>query len=189
MNATPPSVIKMSLSDAQWIGAMILDALSPFCTRIVLAGSVRRHRPVCGDLDIVCELKEGEINALQDRLAKRTRVVSGNGVAGKNLIRLLNVPKFGGDIQIDLFIARTTTHDLAGTVPGNWGSILLCRTGSPSHNIRICARAEDQGLKWNPYRGITDKDGNVLASETEEDIYKLLGIPFHEPQQRDAVSF
>ena len=73
--------------------------------------------------------------------------------------------------------------------PGNYGSILLCRTGPTRHNIRIVERAKDQGLEWNPYRGVITPKGEVLAAETEAEIYTALGLPWHEPADRDACSF
>lgn len=184
-----PQPLKLELAEAQKIGAAIVAALAPFCEKIEIAGSVRRERPVCGDIDIVCLPIPGQITALQNRLSKNTRIVSGTGEEGKNLIRLLNVPRLGGDVQIDLFIAQHPREGLFDTEPSNWGSILLCRTGSPSHNIRICALAKDQGLSWQPYRGLLTADGRVLAAAEEADIYQALGLDYLAPADRQTPGF
>ena len=41
------------LPDAERIAAAIVADLAPFCARIQVAGSVRRHKAVVGDIEIV----------------------------------------------------------------------------------------------------------------------------------------
>lgn len=182
------TTLDLQLADAQRIGGKIVTALEPFCDRIVIAGSTRRGRALCRDIDIVALPSFGKLNELHDRLGRNTRVVSGTGEEGKNLIRLLTLPG-RGDVQIDLFIAQHPKPGLFGDEPSNWGSILLCRTGPTRHNIRIVERAKDQGLQWDPYRGILDPKGNVIAAETEEQIYAALGLRYYEPAERDSIDF
>ena len=140
---------------------------------------LRRGRALCRDIDIVALPSFGKLNELHKRLGRNTRVVSGTGEEGKNLIRLLTLPD-RGDVQIDLFIAQHPKPGLFGDETSNWGSILLCRTGPTRHNIRIVQRAKDQGLQWEPYRGILDPKGNVIAA---------LGLRYYEPTERDAIDF
>jgi DNA polymerase (family X) len=66
----------------------------------------------------------------------------------------------------------------------NFGSALLFATGSDSHiaGLKRIARAKgmtlsDEGLK---------RGKKVIASRTEEEIYKALGLPFIEPELREG---
>ena len=90
--------------------------------------------------------------------------------------------------QIDLFFAYPATADLLESTPGNWGSVLLCRTGSRQHNIYLVERAKSLGLVWNPYRGVLD-NGRVIASETKEEIFAALKLDFIPPQNRERNPF
>jgi DNA polymerase (family 10) len=65
-----------------------------------------------------------------------------------------------------------------------WGSALLYFTGSKEHNISLRRRAIEQNMKLSEY-GLF-KNEKVIASRTEEEIYKTLGVPFVEPENRTA---
>ena len=95
--------------------------------------------------------------------------------------------------QLDLWFAHggePVERDLYGNPlgrqrPANFGSLLLCRTGSPGHNVFLCEHAKRRGMIWNPTRGVYDKTGTNIASETEEAIFKALGLAFVEPEKRE----
>ena len=44
----------MTLLTAQRYAAKIVEWLAPFCEHIEIVGSIRRERPECGDVDLVC---------------------------------------------------------------------------------------------------------------------------------------
>ena len=70
--------------------------------------------------------------------------------------------------------------------PDNFGSILLSRTGSKAHNIALAERADKMNLHWNPYRGISQA-GVHVAGDTEEHIYRTLGLEFLPPAERELA--
>ena len=72
-----------------------------------------------------------------------------------------------------------------GQIPANWGTLLMCRTGSRGHNVWLANSALHRGYRWNPYAGVFDGRGNCLASEAEEDIYRVLEIKFIKPEDRE----
>ena len=45
---------RMPLARARAFAEKIVVELAPFCAQIEIAGSIRRQRPDCGDVDIVC---------------------------------------------------------------------------------------------------------------------------------------
>lgn len=172
------SVIRLPLARARKIAEHVAAALQPFCNRIEIAGSIRRGRPDCGDIDLVIEARDRE--GLIDRV-KQSCTFKTEGA--QNCIAVMR-----DGVQLDFFFARGATKDLFSTSPSNWGTILLCRTGSPAHNIYLVERAKARGLIWNPYRGVVrggSLTGDVIASETEEEIFKALELEFVRPEDRE----
>ena len=164
----------LPLATAQKIAEKIASELTPFCRRIEIAGSIRRRRPAVGDIDLVVELKDHD--GFQARLQQNTTPIS---TGDQNIIVQLK-----NGCQLDVFTAKPGIHDLLGYTPGTWGSILLSRTGSRAHNIRLASLAAERGLHWNPYHGIFSGK-TVVASESEEDIFRALGIGFVPPEKRE----
>jgi DNA polymerase (family 10) len=65
------------------------------------------------------------------------------------------------------------------------GAALLYFTGSKSHNIKLRQRALAQGWTLNEYALSELEGGKVVAGETEEDIYRALGLPWIPPVLRE----
>lgn len=153
----------------------ILAALAPYCAQIEVAGSLRRARPYVGDIDIVALPHPGQEEGLRQRAKARCRVVSEGPQA---LVLVLE-----NGWQLDLWIARPDHSDLLETVPSNWGTLLLCRTGSKEHNIWLAQRAGQRGLGWHPHRGVL-REGSIIASRTEAEVYAALGLRWIPPGLR-----
>lgn len=182
----------MNLDAAQELAARVLDALQPFCKKIAIAGSVRRERAVVNDLDVVL-IPAGldAMNLIAERIEQNWDLVTGSGPHPQNIIYRSRKSGF----QLDLFLAHEGTHDLISSTPSNWGAVLLCRTGSKFHNQQLCQAAIGKGLKFAPYIGLCRAGASpaeqteIVASETEEAIYEALGLSWHEPTQRESLSF
>jgi DNA polymerase (family X) len=65
------------------------------------------------------------------------------------------------------------------------GAALLYFTGSKGHNIKLRQRALTRGYTLNEYALSETEGGRVVASETEEQIYRALGLPFIPPVLRE----
>lgn len=197
----PNLATPMSLARATAFSQQIVSWLRPHCERIAVAGSIRRGRQVCHDVDIVCIPRITEhtdllgntisrdnhvLQFLQDyvdnrnptgSLARTPRFISGGEKEGKQVI--MELPK----CQLDLWFAT----------PETWAARLLCRTGSREHNIWLAERAAARGLHWNPYEGLcAERDRNlgpagIIPSYTEEDIYAHLGLTYIAPNNREAA--
>ena len=181
--ARPPAPAPMPLGRALRVATHVLNELAPLCVKIEIAGSIRRRRPVCGDVDLVCIPRDYE--ALRDRVLKRCTIALKNDGKtpigdGENML-VVNMPD---GTQLDIWFARAARQDLFKKYPSTWGTVLLCRTGSKEHNIFIAQRAREIGYVWQPMRGLT-RGGNWLAGETEEEIFRALGLPFIEPERRE----
>lgn len=67
----------------------------------------------------------------------------------------------------------------------NFGSLLLFRTGSVRHSQWLQQRAVRLGMRWNPAFGLY-RERQLIAADTEDEIYQALGVQFVEPEARAA---
>lgn len=159
---------------AEWIGSSSQN--------VTVAGSIRRQRPICNDVDLVVipQLEEekdifgavvGQRNVTRSRLQERAR--SEAWVIHRDGGDIFSATHKG--IQIDVFWAAAA----------NYGTRLLCRTGSKEHNIWLAQWAEARGCRWHPMDGLYERNHKV--SRTEDEIYAYLGLPFIAPEHREAA--
>ena len=161
----------MQLNLAQQLAAEVVERLAPFCTRIEVAGSIRRRKPECRDIDIVLITRDPW------GLNQELRQLGMISAAGAKLQRLTYK-----DVQVDIYFAT----------PAIWATLLLIRTGSVGNNIRLCSLAKSKGLKLHAdgsglfrmeVQGCDGKEVRI-AGDTEESIYRTLGVPFQKPEER-----
>lgn len=167
----------MKLPRAIAIACALQAKMADYCDKIIIAGSIRRLRPVVNDIDLVILPKDKA--ALKARCAAKWRTI----MAGEQNC-IYEVPISDGTIQVDIFFARHASADLFTKTPSNFGSLLLCRTGSREFNISMVEFAKAKGLRWNPYQGVFH-DQTLIASETEEEIFEALQLDFIPPEARD----
>jgi DNA polymerase/3'-5' exonuclease PolX len=175
---------KLSLAQAQPLAEKIRDTLKPYCERIEIAGSIRRQRPMVGDIEIVCIPRcqtdlFGNPGAsllpwFLGELVNESRLLPGdkNGEKYKEYY----IPAIDG-LKLDLFI----------TSPECWSVIFAIRTGSASFSRRLVTQKEKGG--WLPshlqVKGGRIWDGNELVNlATERDFLELCG-GWVEPTERN----
>jgi DNA polymerase (family 10) len=164
----PQEVKRFSLAEMQdEIDALVaaLGAGLPD-TRVLVAGSIRRRRPMVKDVDLlvtgnnpaaVCERLAGSDSVADIRIhgPARTTVVLRSGP------------------QVDL---RVVAEDC-------YGAALLYFTGSKRHNVALRTLAGARGWKLNEYGLFAGK--RKIAGEREDDIYGKLGLQFIPPELRE----
>ena len=167
----------MILAAAQILAEKIADELQPFCSRLEIAGSIRRRRPEVRDIDLVCIPKgyAGRAGILS-RCAQVSRLIK----EGDQYVVFM----LPGGFQLDLWFAHEDIPNLLDVTPSNWGMLLPARTGSADHNIWMARTAKVRGMHFNPHQGILRGD-QVIASRTEEEIFSALGLPFIRPEARE----
>lgn len=171
----------MNYSQALRYAGAIAAELLPWCDEIAIAGSIRRERPVVNDIDLVILPKPGKLDLIKGRCLLRGHVVTDGEQNSIYRYRLSD----GTELQLDLFFARLPQRDLLAYEPTNFGSLLLCRTGSKEHNIFLVEHAKRMGLVWRPYAGVFDAEGKCLAAETEAEIFRALDLEFIAPPMRE----
>ena len=169
---------KMPLHIAEARAQAVLHMIAPLCEKSLIAGSIRRRVAHCGDLDFVVLPKVGVTSDDLIRPLSAGVQVFAKGVQNIRLKTLLT------DTGIDIFVARREEADLLEKIPGNWATLVVCRTGSRQHNIRICKAAEDLDLRWDPYKGLFTSDGELLHIGSEEELFELVDLPYLKPEDR-----
>lgn len=170
----------MKLQEAEALAFKILQVIEPCCERVAVAGSVRRRRPEPLDIDIVLIPKPFMWNQIQTSM--RAELGAMQGIAGPQLIRMY--APFANN-QFSLLSERQVQVDFYAATEQTWGTILLIRTGSTDHNIRLCTHAKALGMMLSASRGVIEK-GVVIASKTEEEIFKALILPYVAPGDREV---
>ena len=185
----------MTLADADHIAGQIVEALSPHTERIAIAGSIRRRRPEPHDIEIVAIPKPYDVGLFKSGIATVVedwpKVKGELGPACKYTQRLVPV---GGLLAVvrpyhergNALEPEKVKLDLFFATPANWGLILAIRTGSAAYSHKVLA------CGWRR-RGYVSS-GGVLCSDLfgereireEEDLFRLLGIPWALPEQREV---
>jgi DNA polymerase (family 10) len=138
----------------------------PGVNRAVLAGSYRRCRETVGDLDIlVTSSQPARVMSAFTDYDEVARVLA------KGDTRSTVMLKCG--LQVDLRVVEAASC----------GAALHYFTGSKAHNIEIRRLGQKRGLKINEY-GVFRGDKRV-AGDTEESVFKAVGLPFIEPELRE----
>jgi DNA polymerase/3'-5' exonuclease PolX len=158
----------------------VMGILQPLCDRVEFAGSIRRLRPVVGDVEIICIPKVvtdllGEVN----EEATAFVVYSALESAGYKMIK--NGPYFK---QFDL---GNILCELHLTTPEKWGVKWLITTGSEeySHNM-VTPRQKYGYMPSNLHvKECRVWDGKTALDTPEEiDIFKIYGLEFVPPNKR-----
>lgn len=89
-----------------------------------------------------------------------------------------------GETKTSFLTREGLQVDVRTVAPEQVGSALLYFTGSKAHNIQLRQRAIDRGWLLSEY-GLFEDD-RVVASESESDIYRALGLEFIPPPLREG---
>ncbi len=134
--------------------------------RIEFAGSFRRRAETVGDVDIL--VAAGKSRDVVDRFVHYddvSKVLAEGETKASVLLR--------GGLQVDLRVVPLVS----------FGAALHYFTGSKPHNIAVRLMGVKRKLKVNEYGVFRGK--RMIAGRTEEEIYKLFGMPYIEPELRE----
>ncbi len=155
---------KIALERAEKVAEAVVKRLSPYCKKVEVAGSIRRRKPWVNDIDLVL---------IPSDLWNLHQEVMGLGqmrMSGSKILRVMD-----GDTQVDIYVADETT----------WATLLLIRTGSVENNIRLATLAKRKGCHLAASGdGLFNERGERIAGDSEESIYRALGLPYQKPEER-----
>jgi len=165
------------ISDVLPVAEGMLEVLRahPDVAQCSTAGSLRRHREVIGDIDLLASTKRPE--EVLDAFTTQPGV-------SKILAR--------GPTKASVLLADGIQSDLRVVSDAEYPFALVYFTGSKEHNIVLRQRAIDRGLRLNEYglfrsKAETRDPKLLVACRTEEEIYEKLGLHFIEPEMREDL--
>lgn len=151
------------------IAEKYLEMIEPYCTRAVIAGSIRRKKLEPNDIELVVMIdpkKMEKLISVMDEFGGRVR----GDITGKACQRWAQE-----GVKIDFFIARQD--------PSNWGNVLVLRTGNAVFSRWLGGfHAREVGLKHEG--GFLWEGDKRLECKEEADVFRLLKLEWIDPQDR-----
>ncbi|MGD0648248.1 MAG: PHP domain-containing protein [Acidobacteriaceae bacterium] len=150
-----------------------LIRLFPGIETITPAGSLRRGRETCGDLDLLVTGPACE----PDVVAAAVEHVATLPLIDKLLARGQNKVSFTlrNNLQVDVRLLPRASY----------GAALQYFTGSKMHNVALRQRAIKRGLTLSEYALLRLEDNVVVAAATEQEIYNALDLDYIPPELRE----
>ncbi len=140
----------------------------PYINKISIAGSLRRMKETIGDIDILVS-------------SDKPDEVMNHFVAYPEVKQVL----VKGRTKTSVILEDGIQVDLRVVEEKSFGAALQYFTGSKNHNIVLRGIAIKRGYKLSEY-GLFEKDTDrYVAGETEEDVYKTLGLTYIPPELRE----
>lgn len=174
---------KQPYQGMKYCADMLVSLLSPACSRIELAGSLRRMRPMISDIEIIAIPKpitnligeptgRTEVDDLLDRFpvhfVKRGQRYQQFWFEDRQKIQ---------PFYVDLFLQNADT----------WGVNMMIRTGSAEFSKRMVT-PKPQGGYMPPGYTIREArvwtNGATVATPEEADIFDFWGMKFVQPVDR-----
>jgi len=166
----------------------LINDVTPFCNRIEIVGSLRRLKPCVNDIDIIAIPKLLEMddetlfgepvqeNLLERKLSQMCLLgqlqLEANGTKIKRFLKTVD----GDTVPIDIYFATDQT----------WWTLLLIRTGSRNHNIKLARRAIELQMHLKADgSGLLAPDGSLFQIHSEEAIFLHLGLSYRPPEERE----
>ena len=163
---------EIRLDDARKIAQAFLSKTEDLYRRYLLAGSVRRKKPIVHDIDIAVIPKEKAFGLWKEKVTKRVSKIGGRVTSFGDT--MTNFVYKGA--QINLFICLNEDA---------WGVTEMWATGPKGHTIGMTIKARDRGLIINS-KGLWTRDepAKLIKTETERDVGRLLGWKYKPPEER-----
>jgi len=165
------------ISEALPIAEKLLEALRshPDVIRCSTAGSLRRHREIIGDVDLLASSKKP--SGVLDFFIQQPGIMN---VIAK------------GETKASVLLEGGIQSDLRVVSDAEFPSALMYFTGSKEHNIVMRQRAIERGLRLNEYglfRSKTETREPSLREDcsSEEDIFARLGLAAIPPEMREDM--
>jgi len=149
--------------------------------KIVYAGSLRRMKETIGDIDLLATVQPSFAKPAcrQGRASEGRRKVMDAFVNLDGIIKVWDYGLTKSSVRFD----KKIDADLRVVDDYEFGSALQYFTGSKDHNIKTRKLAMEKGLKLNEYGVFKGK--KLIAGKTEEEVYKVIGLPYIEPELRE----
>jgi len=137
-----------------------------------VAGSARRKKEIVGDVDFLVSIKDTSNKYVVEKIMNTF-------VTMDNVVKVIGK----GETKSSIKTNNNLNMDLRLVSVASFGAALQYFTGSKDHNIALRRIAIKKGYKLNEY-GLFDGEKKI-AGQTEEGIYKKLGLQFIPQELRE----
>lgn len=172
---------RMLLYDAYYLSEKIKEYFLDldFVKNVEVAGSVRRGKETCGDIDILITTNKVDFQHNSSLIMDHF----------SNLDIVINVTN-KGPLKSTAFLKQGLDCDIRVFNESEIGAALMYFTGSKETNVEMRKLAISKNMKLSEY-GLFKIDENgeetLIASETEEKIFNSLGMEYIPPELRENL--
>lgn len=173
MSATTKSPRAVILPVAEHLVAV----LGQFCTRIELAGSLRRQTAMVGDIEIVAS-PVPQLDLFGHPIAASTDL---DTFLRDRVALIKDGPRY------KQFVYRGYTVDLFLATSKTWGSVLTIRTGSADFSHWLVTSRQAGGARPHAVAFIDGRlhaHGRLLSTPEEPDVFAAIGLAYVDPVER-----
>ena len=173
------TVAKLPLATILPIAQRLLRGLAPYCARIELAGSLRRNRPMVGDIELVA-IPHRPVDLLGQELTDMPTPLD-------RFLDAQAIPFTKRGRKYQQFTYGPYTVDLFLAAPATWGSIYTIRTGSADFSRWLVTSQPARGAAPAEVAFIDGRltaHGRLLHTPEEADVFNALGLAYIPPADR-----
>lgn len=160
---------RITLASADELSSYFIENLKQLKTVeiAVCAGSLRRQKETVRDIDILAISNDPKM--VMDKFTEldEVKIIQSKGQTKSSVLTHEN-------IQVDLRVLDKKS----------FGAALVYFTGSQDFNVKLRQLAIKNNLKLNEY-GVFDNKSHLIASKTEKDVFKALGLAYIPPEMRE----
>lgn len=175
------NAIRRPWAQADAVVQLVMPIAKQFFGIVTVCGSYRRHKDTVKDVDFIVSqpLVDGKMEELFTTLRNALGIDPNNVVKqGEAQMSVYYPGPDGKDWQVDFWFVDEQSH----------GSAILFATGSAEFNVQMRGWLKGRGYKLNRYglykAGATPEQDVLVASKTEEDIFKAIGMEWVPPPDR-----
>lgn len=182
------------LKEAKEVAEDIATKLSPACSLLEIAGSIRRKKELVGDVEIIYVplilegIIDGELNLHHTKINKSEEKIHELLVQGVLSYRYKKngTRSFGERVKLLIHNQSQMPVDLFCCAPKEWANNLVSRTGGKQTNITIASHAKRMGWNWLPFNNgfIHKTTKEVHHTKSEREIFEFVKLPYLEPWER-----
>jgi DNA polymerase (family 10) len=179
----------MELARAEALALRLQEQITPYCSKVAIAGSIRRRKDTVGDLELVALPRWERRPDPQDLFGGTvlTNVLFAEwgekGGQAPYPIRWQKGCKATGRYWQGI-VGKDGPHlDLFLPAPANWGLILAIRTGCAEFSQALVTRARELGIPSD--KGfLRGEAGEPLPTLEEADLFQRLRLEWIPPEAR-----
>jgi DNA polymerase/3'-5' exonuclease PolX len=169
----------------------LVELMRPSVTRIEIAGSIRREKPLVSDVELVyaprmVEVKDGLFDTkLDDAAADKIEAMLQWGPIIQKRQNVNGSVTWGSKNKLAVHVASGIPVDFFSTTEENFWMSLVIRTGSTESNMRLIEGAKRRGYHLHAYGTFSSlHDGRKIAVTSEREVFEIAGIAYVQPKDR-----